>query len=158
MTRLEWRYNHGGCKGCRRDVTVNPVNGDESKVSLKGVRSWRSGCFGEVTPIDIWLISDTRNRERVISDKGVNMPITLRPRKWSIRNYHPIRGNSLALKTGDPRTHKDSKKWRPTLVPADIEYSISRSLPFLKTFLVQARPESVWGKRRRNRCLEKRLG
>jgi len=43
--------------------------------------------------------------------------------------------------------------------PQDIEYSISRSLPFPKNiFLVQARPESVWGKKKKESVLGKKSG
>ena len=43
--------------------------------------------------------------------------------------------------------------------PQDIEYSISGSLPFPESiFLVQARPETVWGKKKRNRCWGRRAG
>ena len=41
----------------------------------------------------------------------------------------------------------------------DIEYSISGSLPFPESiFLVQARPESVWGKKKKESVLGKKTG
>jgi len=43
--------------------------------------------------------------------------------------------------------------------PQDIEYSISMSLPFPESiFLVQARPESVWGKKKKESVLGKKSG
>jgi pyruvate,water dikinase len=43
--------------------------------------------------------------------------------------------------------------------PQDIEYSISGSLSFPESiFLVQARPESVWGKKKKESVLGKKSG
>jgi pyruvate,water dikinase len=41
----------------------------------------------------------------------------------------------------------------------DLEYSISMSLPFPESiYLVQARPESVWGKKKKGSVLGKKTG
>jgi pyruvate,water dikinase len=41
----------------------------------------------------------------------------------------------------------------------DLEYSISKSLPFPESiYLVQARPESVWGKKKKESVLGKKTG
>jgi len=43
--------------------------------------------------------------------------------------------------------------------PQDIEYSVSASLDFPESlFLVQARPESVWGKKKKESVLGKKTG
>jgi pyruvate,water dikinase len=43
--------------------------------------------------------------------------------------------------------------------PQDVEYSISKRLPFPESiFLVQARPESVWGKKKKESVLGKKSG
>ncbi|OGP96070.1 MAG: hypothetical protein A2157_18950 [Deltaproteobacteria bacterium RBG_16_47_11] len=143
--------------------TVNPVNGDESKVVIEA--SFGVGeavVSGNVTP-DRYLVDKVtlEIEERVISDKGsefVYNPVT---KEMEYKELAPHKRKLPCLEEREViELTKIAKRVEAHFeCPQDIEYSISRSLPFPESiFLVQARPETVWGKKKKESILGKKSG
>jgi pyruvate, water dikinase len=143
--------------------TVNPVNGDESKVAIEASFGYGEAVVsGNVNP-DRYLVDKVTMEieERVVSDKGAEFvynPKTkemeykeLPAEKRKIQSLEDREVIELTRIAKQVETHFGS--------PQDIEYSISRSLPFPESiFLVQARPESVWSKKKKESVLGKKSG
>lgn len=143
--------------------TVNPVNGDESKVAIEGSFGYGEAVVsGNVTP-DRYLVDKITLEidEKVISDKGsefiynpgtkemeyIDLPLDQRKRQC-LEDKEVLELTKLAKKV---EAHFGC--------PQDVEWSISGSLPFPESiFLVQARPESVWGKKKKESVLGKKSG
>ena len=143
--------------------TVNPVNGDESKVAIEA----SFGCgeavvSGNVTP-DRYLVDKVTLEidERVVSDKGSEFAYDPETREMVYRELPPEKRKTACLEDREilELTRIGKKVEEYFGCPQDIEYSISMSLPFPgNIFLVQARPESVWGKKKKETVLGKKTG
>jgi pyruvate,water dikinase len=143
--------------------TVNPVNGDESKVVIEGSFGLGEAVVsGNVTP-DRYLVDKVtlEIEERVISDKGSEYVYNPKTKEMEYKELLPDQRKLPCLEDREIlELTKISKKAETHFgCPQDIEYSISRSLPFPENiFLVQARPESVWGKKKKESVLGKKTG
>jgi pyruvate,water dikinase len=128
--------------------TVNPLNGDRSKIMIEG--NWGLGesvVSGSVTP-DEWVLDKVILEiiAYTISPKGLEH-IVDPSGKVITSNIPPERANVPCL------THEEvielargGKKIEQHYgVPQDIEWVIDKDLPFPENvFFVQTRPETVW--------------
>jgi pyruvate,water dikinase len=143
--------------------TVNPVNGDESKVAIEASFGFGEAVVsGNVTP-DRYLVDKITLEidERVISDKGAEFAYNPETRTMEYQELPAERRKIPCLEEREIiELTKIAKKVQAHFgCPQDIEYSISLSLPFPESiFLVQARPESVWGKKKKETLLGKKTG
>ena len=143
--------------------TVNPVNGDESKVAIEASFGFGEAVVsGSVTP-DRYLVDKVTLDvdERVVSDKGCEFAYNPETREMVYKDLPPDKRKLPCLEDREIlELTKVAKKVEEHFgCPQDIEYSISMSLPFPESiFLVQARPESVWGKKKKGPVLGKKSG
>jgi len=143
--------------------TVNPVNGDESKVAIEGGFGFGEAVVsGNVTP-DRYLVDKVtlEIEERVISDKGCEFVLNPVTKEMEYRELPPDKRKLPCLEDREViELTKIAKQVEAHFgAPQDIEYSISGSKPFPENiFLVQARPESVWGKKKKESVLGRKSG
>ncbi|HON84568.1 MAG TPA: PEP/pyruvate-binding domain-containing protein [Syntrophorhabdaceae bacterium] len=143
--------------------TVNPVNGDVAKVAIEGSFGYGEAVVsGNVTP-DRYLVDKVTMEieERVISDKGAEFVYNPETKEMEYKELPPDKRKVQCLEDREilELTRLAKEVERHFQCPQDIEWSISRSLPFPKNiFLVQARPESVWGKKKKESVLGKKSG
>lgn len=143
--------------------TVNPINGDESKVAIEGSFGFGEAVVsGNVTP-DRYLVDKITYDidEKVISDKGHEFFLNPETNEMEYIELPPEKRKAQCLEDREViELTKIAKKVETHFgVPQDIEYSISASLPFPDNiFLVQARPESVWSKKKKESVLGKKSG
>ncbi len=143
--------------------TLDPVNGDPSKVVIEG--SWGLGetvVSGSVTP-DRFVVDKVtlEINERVISHKGIECV------------YDPNRGEVVHSEVVPDRSDLCCLEREEVMeltrvaklieehygLPQDIEWAIDRDLPFPdNVFIVQSRPETVWSQRRRESVLGRKSG
>jgi pyruvate,water dikinase len=143
--------------------TVNPVNGDESKIAIEASFGFGEAVVsGNVTP-DRYLIDKITYEidEKVISDKAAEFAYNPKTKEME---YKELPADMRKLPCIEDREiielTKIAKKVQDHFgCPQDIEYAISGSLGFPESiFLVQARPESVWGKKKKESVLGKKSG
>lgn len=143
--------------------TVNPVNGDESKVAIEGGFGFGEAVVsGNVNP-DRWLVDKITYEidEKVIADKGNEFVLNPKTNEMEYKELPPDKKKMPCLEDKEViELTKISKKVEAHFgCCQDIEYSISATLPFPESiFLVQARPESVWGKKKKESVLGKKTG
>lgn len=143
--------------------TVNPVNGDESKVAIEGSFGFGEAVVsGNVTP-DRYLVDKItyEMEERVVSDKGAEFVYNPETKDMEYKELPPDQKKLPCLEDKEIlELAKLARKVEDHFgCPQDVEWSISRSLPFPQSiFLVQARPESVWGKKKKESVLGKKSG
>ncbi len=143
--------------------TVNPVNGDESKVAIEGSFGYGEAVVsGNVTP-DRYLVDKITMEidEKIISDKGSEFIYNPETKEMEYVELAPDQRKRQCLEDKEvlELTRLAKKVEAHFRCPQDIEWSISRSLPFPESiFLVQARPESVWGKKKKESVLGKKSG
>lgn len=143
--------------------TLNPTNGDPSKVVIEG--SWGLGetvVSGSVTPdkfvVDkvIMEVSDKtislKHVECVYNaDKGGVIDADVDPnrqKKCCLENREVIELVQMAK-------HIEEHYGRPM----DIEWAIGQDVPFPENvFIVQARPETVWSQRKKESVIGKKSG
>ena len=143
--------------------TLNPVNGDESKVEIESSYGYGEAVVsGNVTPDRYFVDKVTLEiEEKVVSDKGrefVYNPVT---KEMEYKELPPDKRKIQCLEDREviELTTIAKKVEAHFGCPQDIEYSISGSLPFPENiFLVQTRPESVWGKKKKESVLGKKSG
>lgn len=143
--------------------TVNPVNGDESKVAIEASYGFGEAVVsGNVTP-DRYLVDKVTLEidERVVSNKGCEFAYDPETREMIYRDLPCEKREVPCLQDREvlelTRIAKEVENYFGC--PQDIEYSISMSLPFPESiFLVQARPESVWGKKKKESVLGGKSG
>jgi pyruvate,water dikinase len=143
--------------------TLNPLNGDLSKIVIEG--SWGLGesvVSGVVTP------------DKVVVDKVV-LEInerTISPKKIECI-YDPEKGKVVHAEVAPDLQNKpclDDREIRELVrlancieehygCPQDIEWAIDRDLPFPENiFILQSRAESVWSKKKKEPVLGKKSG
>jgi pyruvate,water dikinase len=143
--------------------TINPINGDESKVALEASFGFGEAVVsGNVTP-DRYLVDKVTLEidERIVSEKGSEFAYNSDTKEME---YKELPADKRKLPCLEDREILELTKIAKTVeahfgCPQDIEYSVSGSLPFPESiFLVQARPESVWGKKKKESVLGKKSG
>jgi pyruvate, water dikinase len=143
--------------------TVNPINGDESKVAIEASFGFGEAVVsGNVTP-DRFLVDKVTLEidERVVSDKGAEFAYNPETRTMEYKELEADKRKIACLEEREIiELTKIAKKVQTHFgCPQDIEYAISRTIPFPESiFLVQARPESVWGKKKKESVLGKKSG
>lgn len=143
--------------------TVNPVNGDESKVAIEASFGFGEAVVsGNVTP-DRYLVDKITYEvdERVVSDKGTEFAYNPVTKEMEYKELPPDKRKLPCLEDREIlELTKIAKKVEAHFgCPQDIEYSISGSAAFPESiYLVQARPESVWGKKKKDSILGKKTG
>lgn len=142
--------------------TLNPVNGDPSKIVIEG--SWGLGetvVSGAVTP-DKFVVDKVvfEINERTISPKTIECIYD--PEKGVIHCDVPkVRQNVCCLEDNEikelVRVAKQIEDHYGC--PQDIEWAIDKGLPFPENiFIVQSRPETVWSQRPKEPLLGKKSG
>ncbi|WP_161626600.1 PEP/pyruvate-binding domain-containing protein [Desulfatiglans anilini] len=143
--------------------SLNPINGDESKVSMEaGFGFGEAVVSGNVNP-DRYLVDKITLEidERVISDKGSEFAYNPETRKME---YKELPADQKKLPCLEDREIIELARLAKKVeahfgVPQDIEFAVSGSLPFPESiYLVQARPESAWGKKKKESVLGKKTG
>jgi pyruvate,water dikinase len=143
--------------------TVNPVNGDLSKVAIEGSFGFGEAVVsGNVTP-DRYLIDKVtlEIEERVVSDKHLEFALNPETKEMEYKEQPPEKRKVPCLEDREViELTKIAKKAEAHFgSPQDLEYAISMSRPFPENiFLVQARPESVWSKKKKESVLGKKTG
>jgi len=143
--------------------TVNPVNGDPSKVAIEGSFGFGEAVVsGNVTP-DRYLIDKVtlEIEERVVSDKHMEFALNPQTKEMEYIDLPPEKRKIPCLEDKEvielTKIAKQAEAYFNS--PQDLEYAISMSRPFPESiFLVQARPESVWGKKKKESVLGKKTG
>jgi len=143
--------------------TLNPLNGDLSKVVIEG--SWGLGetvVSGSVTP-DRFAVDKIvmEINERTISPKNIECV------------YHPGKGEVVHTDVATDMQNKpcmDDREIRELVTiakrieehygcPQDIEWAIDKDIPFPENvFIVQSRPETVWSQRKKEPIIGKKSG
>lgn len=134
--------------------TLNPINGDPSKVVIEG--SWGLGeavVSGSVTP-DKFVVDKIvlEVNERTISPKHIQCVFD--PEKGEVvhADVPPKIQNNTCI---DDNEIKELVKIAKRIeehygCPQDIEWAIDKSFSFPENvFIVQSRPETVWSQRRK---------
>ena len=133
--------------------TINPVNGDRSKIMIGG--SWGLGesvVSGTVNP-DEWMVDKVllEISRRTIGSK--TMMHVVDPRKEAVVIADvPVEKQNIPCLSDEElvelsRIGKAIETHYGT--PQDIEWAIDKDLPFPQNiFIVQARPETVWSERK----------
>ena len=140
--------------------TLNPTNGDPSKVVIEG--NWG---LGET------VVSGICNPDKFVVDK-VTKEIE---RKVSLKEceciYDPVRGGVIHVDTPPERREIQCIEDQEILeltryakrvegyygCPQDIEWAIDKQKPFpLNIFMVQSRPETIWSQQKKEPVLGKK--
>lgn len=143
--------------------TVNPLNGDLSKVAIEGSFGFGEAVVsGNVTP-DRYVINKVtlEIEERVVSDKHMEFAYNPETKQMEYKELPPDLRKLPCLEDREIiELVKIAKKAEAHFGSAqDLEYSISKTLPFPESiYLVQARPESVWSKKKKESVLGKKTG
>ena len=144
-------------------LTVNPINGDESKVALEaGFGFGEAVVSGNVNP-DRYLIDkvDLEIDEKVISEKSAEFAYNPETKEMEYKELPQDKRKLPCLEDNEIiELTKIAKKVEAHFgCLQDIEFAVSMSRPFPENiFLVQARPESVWGKKKKESVLGKKTG
>jgi pyruvate,water dikinase len=133
--------------------TLNPANGDRSKIIIEG--NWGLGesvVSGSVTP-DEWVIDKVVIEivKRTISNKTLEFTFDESSGRARMLDVSSKRRSLPCLTDGEvlelARLGKKLEQHYGT--PQDIEWTIDRDLPFPENvFFVQTRPETIWSKKR----------
>jgi pyruvate,water dikinase len=140
--------------------TLNPLNGDPSKVVIEG--NWGLGetvVSGQVNPDKYVVDKVTKEIEKTISQK------------WTECIFDPEKGMVCHLDIPHERQEVQCLEDQEVLElaryakrieeyygsPQDIEWAIDKDKPFpLNIFLLQSRPETVWSQKKKEPVLGKK--
>jgi pyruvate, water dikinase len=133
--------------------TLNPANGDRSKIMIEG--SWGLGesvVSGSVTP-DEWIVDKVVIEIAKCTISNKTLEFTFEESSGRVRMLDvPSDRQSLPCLTNEEvlelaRLGKKLEQHYRT--PQDIEWTLDRDLPFPKNiFFVQTRPETIWSKKK----------
>jgi pyruvate,water dikinase len=140
--------------------TLNPLNGDLSKVVIEG--NWGLGetvVSGQVNPDKFVVDKVTQEIERTVSpkwiecifdpEKGMVCHLDIPPERQEIQCIEDEEVLELT------RYAKRIEEYYG--YPQDIEWAIDKNRPFpLNMYLVQSRPETVWSQKRKGPVLGKK--
>jgi pyruvate,water dikinase len=142
--------------------TLNPVNGDPSKISIGG--SWGLGeavVSGEVTS-DEWVIDKVTLEiiDRIVADKTFEYQCDRATGRLIRQDVSEERRMKPCLSDGEllelAREAKRIEKYFG--VPQDIEWAVDEDVPFPENiYFVQARPETVWSKAKIKQTVDTKL-
>jgi len=143
--------------------TINPLNGDLSKVVIEG--NWGLGetvVSGSVNP-DKFVVDKVvmEISEKVISTKHIECVYD--PEKREVVNEGVEEGMQTTCCLEDQEV-KELVRIAKNIeshygLPMDIEWAIDKDLDFPEnTFIVQARPETVWSQRKTESRIGKKSG
>ncbi len=143
--------------------TLNPTNGDISKVVIEG--SWGLGetvVSGSVTP-DKFVVDKVimEVSEKTISRKHIECVFAADKSGVIDVDVAPDRQNRCCLENREIMELVRTGKTIETHYgrPMDIEWSIDEDLPFPdNVFVVQARPETVWSQKKKESVIGKKSG
>lgn len=132
--------------------TMNPVNGDPSKIAIGG--NWGLGetvASGEVTN-DQWVLDKVTLEivERTIASKCIECVFDPEIRKTVYAEIPPERQTKSCLTDEEIyELARQAKRIEKHFgLPQDIEFVIDENLPFPQNVIfVQTRPESIWNKK-----------
>ena len=143
--------------------SLNPTNGDESKVTIEG--GWGLGeavVSGSINP-DRFLVDKVmlEIEERVTSHKNLEFAYNPEKREMEYRDLPADLMDRPCLEDKEVielcRTAKRLEAYFKS--PRDSEWCVARGLPFPENiFLVQTRPESVWSKKKKEPLLGQKSG
>jgi len=169
--RLPLDYDHIGvavltmvdAKSAGVMFTLNPVNGDLSKIVIEG--SWGLGeavVSGTVTP-DRYLVDKIvmEIEEKEIASKLRQYVYNTQIGAMEYQDVPHEMVNKPCLEDKEVlELAKTAKKMEAYFgCPQDVEWSIAKDLPFPENiFLVQTRPESVWSKKEKGPVLGQKTG
>jgi pyruvate,water dikinase len=135
--------------------TLNPVDGDESKIAIEG--TWGLGeaiVSGVVTP-DSWQLDkgELKVIHRRASVKTVEHVVDLKAGEVVVRDIPPQRQSTFCLSDEEAielaRIAKGIEQHYG--IAQDMEWAIDQELPFPQNmFIVQTRPETVWSPRKQS--------
>lgn len=142
---------HAKCAGVM--FTLNPINGDRSKISVNS--SWGLGesiVSGTVTPDEFLVDKVTFDiLRRIISSKEIEHRVNMEANRVDVGPVPDDRKNAPSI-TDDElielcRIGKQIEKHYGT--PSDIEWAVDSDLPFPEgVVILQARPETVWSQKK----------
>ncbi|HMK74619.1 MAG TPA: PEP/pyruvate-binding domain-containing protein [Thermodesulfobacteriota bacterium] len=142
--------------------TLNPLNGDPSKVIIEG--NWGLGetvVSGQVNPDKFVVDKVTKEIERTVSQKGIECIFD--PEKGIVRHLDipPERREVQCIEDEEvlelARYAKKVEEYYGC--PQDIEWAIDKNRPFpFNIFMVQSRPETVWSQQKKEPVLGKKSG
>ena len=139
--------------------TLNPVNGDPSKIAIGG--NWGLGetvASGEVTN-DQWILDKVTLEiiERDIALKNIECVFDNETGK-TVNSEIPLERQTKSCLTDEEiyELARQAKRIEKHFgLPQDIEFVIDKNLPFPKNVIfVQTRPESIWNKKLTKPILE----
>ena len=143
--------------------TINPTNGDQSKVVIEG--SWGLGetvVSGSVNP-DKFVVDKVvlETSEKTISKKHIKCVYDPDREEVVNNDVEEYLQNKCCLKTQEiTELTKIANNIESLYEKAmDIEWAIDDDLPFPENiFVVQARPETVWSRKKQDSVLGKKSG
>jgi pyruvate,water dikinase len=143
--------------------TINPTDGDPSKVVIEG--SWGLGetvVSGSVNP-DKFVVDKVlmETSEKTISNKHIECIFD--PSKGEVVNadVDPIMQDACCMEDEEIKALVKMGKEIEAHYgrPMDIEWAIDKDMPFPENmFIVQARPETVWSQRKAESLIGKKTG
>ncbi len=141
--------------------TLNPTNGDRSKIHIEG--NWGLGesvVSGEVTP-DVYLVDKVALEilKRIIGSKTVEYVIDPDAQEMLCRDVPPERQNIRCVSDEElmELTRIGKLIERHYGIPQDIEWAFDNNLPFPDNMMIlQSRPETVWTRKKREPVLTPR--
>ena len=133
--------------------TLNPANGDRSKILIEG--NWGLGesvVSGSVTP-DAWIVDKVVIEivKRTISTKTFEFALEESSGRMRMLDVSSDRQIIPCLRDEEvlELARLGKKLEQHYGVPQDIEWTIDRDLPFPENvFFVQTRPETIWSKKK----------
>jgi pyruvate,water dikinase len=140
--------------------TLNPVNGDPSKVIIEG--SWGLGepvVSGQVNPDKFVVDKVTKEIVRTISQKWIECIFD--PQKGMVCHLDIPHERQESQCIEDQEIHELARYAKRIEEyygsPQDIEWAIDQHKPFpFNIFMVQSRPETVWSQKKKEPVLGKK--
>ena len=139
--------------------TLNPVNGDHSKIAIGGNWGLGEGVVSGEAANDQWLIDKVTLEitNRMVVSKTKECTFDPENKVTIYKDIEPERKTKPCLNDEELlELVKQAKRIeRHFGVPQDIEWVVDKDLPFPHNVLfVQARPETIWGKKQAKSVLE----
>jgi len=139
--------------------TLNPVNGDKSKISIGGNWGLGEAVVSGVVTNDQWLIDKVTLEivERMVASKSLECILDPESGEIVYKDVPPERQTKPCLTDDEllelARHGKSIEKHFG--MPQDIEWVIDKDLPFPQNVLfVQAREETIWSKKETESVLD----
>ena len=140
--------------------TLNPLNGDPSKVVIEG--NWGLGetvVSGQVNPDKFMVDKVTMDIERTISQKLVECVYDARKETVAHVDIPPNRREMQCIEDGEvTELVRYAKRIEDFYrCPQDIEWAVDWQKPFpFNIYMLQSRPETVWSQQKKEPVLGKK--